>query len=141
MWTSGFSVGVAEIDEEHQVLFECLKTARAALDSSLSHAVAFTTLEKLTDYARTLFRVETCPMRPFDDPDLPAHRQEHGGFIEKPHAPRGQVSLGNVWPAVLDFLGTWLLKPIRHIDTRALAFFRTQRGAGLTAPAGIGIAA
>lgn len=130
--TQFFSVGLPEIDEEHQVLFDCLDAIVFALDTSYATSQGFAALEKLTDYSRTHFRVEECLMRVFDDPGLDEHKQQHAYFIEELEALRAKILSEDVSTAMVNFLTEWLRDHIRHIDLKYVEFCKQKGGPAFT---------
>lgn len=130
--TQFFSVGLPEIDEEHQVLFDCLDAIVFALDTSYATSQGFAALEKLTDYSRTHFRVEECLMRVFDDPGLEEHKQQHAYFIEELEALRAKILSEDVSAAMVNFLTEWLRDHIRQIDLKYVEFCKQKGGPAFT---------
>lgn len=123
-----FALGIHEIDEEHQVLFDCLDAIVYSQNTSFRDSQVFESLERLTDYSRTHFRVEECLMRMFDYPGLEAHRNEHSYFIDSLGLLRTKLLSEDTSPALATFLTEWLLKHIKEVDSKYVDFFRLQQG-------------
>ena len=118
-----FSVGIPEIDEEHQQLFRCLDTINAALHSAYSFSAAYQALETLSEYTRTHFRVEECLMRMMGYPGFEGHQAQHQSFIAELDSLREKMLRYDAAPDVSQFLTDWLLNHIRIADTDYADYF------------------
>lgn len=125
-----FSVGIQEIDEEHQQLFRCLDTINAALHSAFSFAAAYQALETLSEYTRTHFRVEECLMRIMKYPFFNEHQAQHRAFIAELDVLRDKMLQYDAAPDVSQFLTDWLLNHIKFSDTDYARFFVAQGFSG-----------
>lgn len=123
-----FSVGVQEIDDEHQVLFDCLDAIIISLNTTFCRSQSFEALEKLTEYSRTHFRVEECLMRVVGYPELEAHKRQHAFFVQKLDALRSKILTDDISTEMVSFLTEWLLEHINLSDMRYVTFVsRTYR--------------
>lgn len=136
IWKNTFAVGIEEIDEEHQQLFECLDAIMLSLNTPASKAQAAEALERLDLYTRTHFRVEECLMRLFDYPDIDAHKREHAAFIDKLAELRSRIVDEDVSKAIAAFLTNWLVEHIKRADTAYVAYFRERSKLALLSKAG-----
>jgi hemerythrin len=121
-----FSVGIQEIDEEHQQLFRCLDTINAALHSAYSFSAAYQALETLSEYTRTHFRVEECLMRIMKYPFFKEHQAQHHAFIAELDVLRDKMLRYDAAPDMSQFLTDWLLNHIKISDTDYARFFVEQ---------------
>ncbi len=126
VWKSAFAVGIQEIDEEHQQLFECLDTIMLSLNTPASRTQAAEALDRLERYTQTHFRVEEALMRLFDYPDIDAHKREHTVFVAKIAELRGRIVDEDVSKAIAAFLTNWLVEHIKRADTAYVAYFRQR---------------
>lgn len=133
-WRSAFSVGVTEIDDQHQQLFDCLDALMSSLNTELSQLQSFEALAQLEHYARTHFCVEECLMRLFEYPDLEAHRAEHELFSTKIEELRTLSLDADVAKPTVGFLSRWLVSHIEKRDAHYAAYLRNR--ASLDALAG-----
>lgn len=136
VWKNTFAVGIQEIDEEHQQLFECLDTIMLSLNTPASKAQAAEALERLDLYTRTHFRVEEALMRLFDYPDIDAHKREHAAFVAKLAELRARIVDEDVSKAIAAFLTNWLVEHIKRADTAYVAYFRERSKLALLSKAG-----
>lgn len=136
VWKSAFAVGIQEIDEEHQQLFECLDAIMLSLNTPASKAQAAEALDRLERYTQTHFRVEEALMRLFDYPDIDAHKREHAVFVDKIAELRGRIVDEDVSKAIAAFLTNWLVEHIKRADTAYVAYFRERSKLALLSRAG-----
>ncbi|OIQ80814.1 phytochrome-like protein cph2 [mine drainage metagenome] len=119
-WDASIATGVAEIDAQHQHLFDIFNAAaRAQADGS---AQADALISELIDYTREHFRHEAELMRrwPVDPQRKAAHLQAHQRFTEFLDQAQA-VAAEQPAEAVLDllaFLAQWLLHHVAGVDTR-----------------------
>lgn len=118
-----FSVGIPEIDEEHQQLFRCLDAINAALHSAYSFSAAYQALETLSEYTRTHFRVEECLMRIMRYPGFERHQAQHQSFVAELDSLREKMLRYDAAPDVARFLTDWLLNHIKIADTEYAGYF------------------
>lgn len=78
-WATSFSVGVPELDEQHQELIAMINN----LHSNLDAGVAADIVKKMFDYVAQHFRREEDLMLAVNFPELGAHIREHQAFLEK----------------------------------------------------------
>lgn len=124
-WTDRFSVGVAEIDAQHQRIVGMINRLREAEERGAARADVSEILVEMTDYLDEHFGTEEKYMERFGYPDLKMHRGEHVAFARKTLAfcrafREGRESLAEV----LRFLETWLLDHILMTDAKYGPCFR-----------------
>ncbi|BDG04225.1 bacteriohemerythrin [Anaeromyxobacter oryzae] len=78
-WTSELSVGVPEIDVQHEELFERVDALESAI-LRRDRAAAVRVLRFLLEYVRLHFAAEEALMAAFAYPARAAHEAEHAGF-------------------------------------------------------------
>jgi len=127
-WTPSLAIGVAEIDAQHETLFERV----ARLEAAVKAREPFFRLEELfaflRTYALTHFAAEEALMRKVGYPQLPEQLQEHLEFRQR---------LGSLEPqweseadsratmvALLAFLESWLTKHVTNSDQRIGDYMR-----------------
>jgi hemerythrin len=81
-WDPSLSLGVADIDRQHQELFARLDTLLEAMRGGKTVDEVERTLRFLGDYVVTHFRAEEDLMRKRAYPGLEAHAEEHRRFVE-----------------------------------------------------------
>lgn len=119
-WKPSLSVGVEEIDAQHQELF---RRAGLFLESltSASRQDTGILLSFLRLYCVSHFGAEEAWMRETDFPGAAAHQKQHDGFVkdlmaltaqhEKPRGPGLQPA------RVAEWLDRWLTNHVTRVDT------------------------
>jgi hemerythrin-like metal-binding protein len=118
-WNAQFSVGVPEIDVQHQRIVALINELYDAIESGESEAAVNRTLHALVDYTQTHFLFEERLMREAGYPDYADHVAMHEGLVLKVadlaemNRQDGSVKLGNV---LIGFLYDWLTHHILEHD-------------------------
>jgi hemerythrin len=132
-WKTKCLIGIPEIDEQHQKLFECIDRLENAKDERQRELAVYFVMDELRDYARIHFSVEEIIMRLFDYPGLEGHAAEHREFEARLKA-LGKIELNHdVHAEAGSFLRGWLTQHIMISDKRYAEFILGQRGANLVA--------
>jgi len=135
-WTPGLSVGVDEIDAQHQELFARVNALLAAMNAGRGRDDLGRTLSFLGDYVDRHFGLEEAYMRRFNYPGYFAHKRAHDAFVADFKKIRKDLAfVGPRTSLVLEVqqrLGGWLVHHIGGVD-RALAAFLKEH---LVAPRG-----
>lgn len=113
---NGYAIGIPELDEQHQVLLECVTRLTDARDAQQRELAVFFTLREFDHYARVHFAVEEALMRMFDYPGIDAHVREHAGFVEHVESMQKLVLQRDVRDELFLFLQDWLAKHVRGED-------------------------
>lgn len=113
-WLQRYSVGVVELDEQHQALFRVVNQLDDAIREDARHEIVGT-FSRLMDYARAHFAHEEAFMARIGYADLDAHQREHARFVARVTSLWEAFLTGDaeVAPALQRFLADWL---IGHID-------------------------
>ncbi len=125
IWRDEFSVGVAEMDQQHKKLLAMINRLIAEQKMLTDRKTIADLLTGMTDYADEHFRAEEFLMAEYDYDRKTEQEAQHRAFIEKAQS----FSLaGNVGPnilseALLDYLGTWLVGHILTEDMQYKKFF------------------
>jgi hemerythrin len=121
------SVGVPEMDGEHELQLEVVRALEASVGSR-DRSRALDLLRKLEDITNAHFLAEQLLMRQHAYPAYQAHQQEHDRLIGELATLKSALEEG--WEATprLDTWSVelWLLRHIQSSD-RALAAFLTDR--------------
>ena len=124
-WSHELSVGIEEIDGQHQVLVELLNEIHAAIQQGRTAEVTQDILDRLDEYARIHFAVEESLMRVLHYPEYEAHKQEHDRLMTQLNELRQkwQAGKGTVGFELAQLLKEWLVRHILDIDKRYTAHF------------------
>lgn len=115
-WKQTFSVGIPEIDAEHQILVRCITILEDVADEKQSWIEVHSALDQLSNYADTHFKVEEALMQICQYPSLEEHIAEHRYFCEHIDDLKRKALSVNVREPMNDFLRTWLANHIMGRD-------------------------
>ena len=120
-FTKDCLIGVPEIDNEHQRLFELIGEVDAALKADVdSVSTALALLNELKQYAVTHFAHEEAYMEKINDPELERQQKEHQAFVEKVNSYRladvTDASAKELVLELLEYLSRWLMGHILGSD-------------------------
>ena len=122
-WDDALSVGVPEIDGEHQVLLGLYNDAVRAFAAGCGLAEKQKLLHELDTYAFYHFGTEEALMRVCRYPRAKEHGGEHAGFRRKLALLKAELDGGPQFEAhALGFIRTWIDRHIRGSDTALGAF-------------------
>lgn len=127
-WTQALSVGVAEIDEQHQKLFSIIQQLRQAPGEELDKKSLLTVLSELVDYSDYHFRTEDNYMIDNSYPLFMSHRKEHLAFIKKTGEfiaalQKDETALPE---DILGYLCNWWEQHIVNSDLKYARYIRSQ---------------
>lgn len=126
------SVGIAEIDEQHQELVNLLNRLFVSVVQRDKEVVAVQILDALIDYSKTHFVLEEQLMRRtgYDAEEYATHKQAHQDFIDKvgAAAQKNLIEGKSISFEMIQFLKHWLRDHILGADMRYAA---TAKGAGV----------
>ena len=119
-WNGRLSVGVAEIDLQHQRLVEMINKLDDAMQQGKGKDVLGEIINGLIEYSKTHFRTEEEYFDRFGYPHALSHKKEHAEFTKKVaefkrafDAETLALSIG-----VMYFLSNWLKNHIKDSDKK-----------------------
>ena len=128
-WDDSFSVGVPEIDGEHQVLLGLYNDAVRAFSEGCGIEKKHKLLNELDTYAFYHFGTEEALMRVCRYPRAKEHGGEHASFRREVAALKAEIDRGAEFEAhALGFIRTWIARHIRGSD-KALGVFLADASA------------
>ncbi len=128
-WTAELSVGVNEIDEQHQKLYAIIDELAAARSAVMDKGAVLAILTQLVDYSDYHFRTEDNYMIENNYPLFLSHRKEHLAYINK----MGMLidDLEKKGPTltddILEFLCEWWQAHISQSDLKYARYIRNQK--------------
>jgi len=124
-WDDSFSVGVMEIDRQHQKLISMINELNDAMRQGKSREAMGKILQGLKSYTVTHFGTEERYFDRFGYPEADSHKQEHAQFVEKvSDFEKGfQEGRFSVSLELMKFLSKWLREHINGVDKKYTAFF------------------
>lgn len=124
-WSKAIEVGHADIDQQHQKLFELLRELRQTAGTAIGRPKIKEATEGLKSYALSHFAHEEGVMDSFDYDERKAHKAAHAAFIK--NVEKLDQSLDRNTPTadsygkVVDFIYNWLISHINNIDRTMVA--------------------
>lgn len=127
-WSNELSVGIEEIDAQHQVLVDLLNEIHEAIQQRHAAEVTTQILDRIGEYTRVHFAVEESLMRILHYPEYERHKEEHDKLIvqlndlsEKLNSGKSSISF-----ELAHFLKVWLTRHIMEADKRYTGYFLSQ---------------
>jgi hemerythrin len=124
-WSDELRTGIDEIDDQHQVLFECLKRLEQAVTDDERWSALHFAIEELEDFVRIHFAVEESLMRLHHYPLFSAHVEEHRGFERELRSLKERSVRTDVSREMVSLLKRWLVNHIGKSDHQYVPHLRT----------------
>ncbi len=128
-WDSSLSVGIAEIDQQHQMMISMINELNNGIAQAKSREELGKTLDGLASYAANHFAAEETLFSKYDFPWAPTHKADHALFNLKATTYKNDLKAGKIEAAseAVKFMSSWL-KP--HIQTKdkAYSYFFSMKG-------------
>ncbi len=116
-WSSDFSVGIQEIDEQHKVLVNILNDLTEAIEERRGTKVRNQIIDRLFEYTRVHFTVEESLMRILDYPKYEQHKHEHEALVSQLTEFIKKINSETISTyELLFFLRSWLINHIIGSD-------------------------
>ena len=124
-WNDELSVGIQEIDDQHQLLVSLLNKLHAAIHQHHGREAAQAILGELVDYTKIHFAVEESLMRILGFPGYEEHKVQHDTLIGEVKELQEKLASGkkSISFELLHFLRMWLTKHIMNEDQQYGPFF------------------
>jgi len=125
VWSEKLSVGMKDIDEQHQHFIDILNKAKEAGDDGAPRDAQKKVLDDLIGYARYHFESEEQYFEKFKYPYSQEHMAEHAKLLGQVISFYDKFESGeNVAPALLPFLKDWLADHLKKHDMKYSAYFK-----------------
>ena len=123
-WKEIYSVGVPEIDAQHQQLFDIANRFYAAFSAKAGRERLLRIFDELVNYTVTHFADEERLMREYRYPDYDAHKENHEKLIKLVGWYHEQFRRGEpgIEERALEFIKTWLNGHILGMDRKYKPF-------------------
>lgn len=127
-WNPTFSVGIAEVDEQHKKLIDIINRLFDAMKKGKGKLVLVPVVRELVDYTVYHFGTEESLFREYGYPESEEHKREHDEFTRRTidfleDSNRGQKM---ITVDVLDYLTEWLRHHILEQDKKFGPFLRSK---------------
>ncbi|MEJ2155357.1 MAG: bacteriohemerythrin [Desulfobacteraceae bacterium] len=128
-WTPDLSVGVSEIDEQHQKLYSIIDELIKAQKDVLDKKAILVILTQLVDYSDYHFRTEDNYMIENNYPLFLSHRKEHLAYIKKMGTLIDDLEnkRTTVTVDILEFLCEWWQNHISQSDMKYARYIKAQK--------------
>jgi hemerythrin len=126
-WSDTLSVGIEEIDAQHQVLVDLVNQMHDAIRERHSSDVVRGILDRLAEYTRIHFAVEESLMRILGYPEYEEHKAQHEELIQSVADLQHKVAAGQtaIGFELMHFLKVWLTRHIMESDQKYSEHFLT----------------
>jgi hemerythrin len=123
-WNQNLSVGVPEIDKQHQRLVKLVNDLHDALHAGKGNDVAAGIIQELVSYSKTHFVYEERQLATAQYPDLGSHKAAHADLIKKVEEFASRIAKGQPGVSIQlsAFLGDWLKTHIMGTDKKYSPF-------------------
>jgi hemerythrin len=128
-WTEQMSVGVPEIDRQHQRLVDLFNGLEEGLLRGGAPRILRGLFAELASYTRYHFTTEAHVLRMDEHPALRAHLDAHEEFVAKLADLEPLLQREGAWAAAMEtsrFLRSWILRHIVVADRLAFAEHRAR---------------
>ncbi|CRI65153.1 putative Bacteriohemerythrin [Thiocapsa sp. KS1] len=124
-WSAALSVGIDEIDAQHQALIDLINEMQDAVVEGVERERQLEVLGRLAEYTKIHFAVEESLMRIFGYPDYERHKGQHEGLIRNMLDLQHRLALDQtpVDDSLMRHLRHWLLDHILQSDQDYSRFF------------------
>jgi len=119
IWSRSYSVGVSQMDSEHQRLIDIINNLYTAMRSGRSKDAIGTILDELVDYTKTHFAHEERLMKESNFAGFDEQKRAHESLISQVQEIQGKYRSGTaLGQEVMSFLKNWLVSHIQGMDKR-----------------------
>ncbi len=131
VWNDIYSVNIAAIDQEHQMLVTVMNELYEAIQQGEERIVLKEILNKLVNYTITHFKTEENYFDQFTYPETEDHKKEHRDFVQKVSEFKEKFDYGDADLSydIMKFLKDWLISHTNGVDKKYADFFHAK---GLT---------
>jgi len=130
-WQDSYSLGMDEIDDQHQFLFQIMNRIWHAIIQRADVGTVVSLIEELEQYTIAHFTAEETYLRMIRYPEFDAHKQAHQSFISRVAVEKKSILAGNsITLDLLHFLKDWLVNHILVVDRQYADYSERGRGAG-----------
>jgi hemerythrin len=126
-WTADYSVGIRQIDEEHQQLFILAESLHQAMLEGKGKAILVDLLASLVAYTCYHFAHEEHLMERIGYPDYRQHREQHENLRSKVREMQERAASGETTMTidVAQFVMEWVKRHIIASDRRIGHYLKT----------------
>jgi hemerythrin len=125
IWDDKYSVGVEEIDKQHQHMFNTINNLLDVISTNSPKEKLDEVISGLVEYKKYHFETEEKYFREFDYEGREEHEAKHNEFTKNFLALRAQYPENNIEFAfkLIDFLEDWLIDHLITMDQKYVKCF------------------
>jgi len=129
IWDESFSVGVRDLDKQHQQIVILVNTLIEMNDTEVASEIISDTLTKMTQYAIDHFQKEEQYMLDYDYPEYSSQKRQHQEFKRKTvdFCMETLVHKATIPTEIFAYLKLWWINHILKEDMKYKKFFN-ERG-------------
>jgi hemerythrin-like metal-binding protein len=118
-WSKSYSVGVSQMDKEHQRLIDIINNLYSAMRSGRSRDAIGTILDELIDYTKTHFAHEERLMQESNYEGFDEQKRCHVSLVNQVVEIQQKYHAGTaLGQEVMSFLKSWLINHIQGLDKK-----------------------
>lgn len=119
-WTNEWSVGVEQIDRQHQKLVEIINKLETPMVQEKEKEVLFSVIQELMAYAKIHFKTEEQYFKQFGYEDSNVHKTQHVSFVKKISKFCEDYISGRsgLTESIKNFLFNWIADHIKGSDKK-----------------------
>lgn len=127
VWSSQLATGIADIDRQHQQLFDVVNQLDQAIRAGAATSQVPACVEFLLGYAVDHFKTEENYMQWHGYAGLTAHRAEHAKLVRRVLDLKDKVDGGEpVTEEITTFLSDWLTHHISKVDLAYVDYLKAK---------------
>lgn len=120
-WNEAMSVGVEELDAQHQQLIRLINDAYEAMQVHDEHRMTVL-LDQMGDYAVTHFSTEEKYLEKYGVPEIDSHKFQHTKFNETVKDFKKKLDSRTNLSKIFVFLSRWLASHIMEVDMQYVPY-------------------
>lgn len=127
-WDDKYSVGIKELDYQHQQLISMLNDLYAAMQEQKANDILGSILVKLVNYTKNHFATEEKYFAQYGYPDAANHIKEHVSFTGQVLKFKEDFDAGRTTMSVsvTSFLKNWLISHISGTDKKYTPYLSSK---------------
>lgn len=128
IWDENFSVGVRDMDKQHQQIVIMVNTLIEMNDAEVASEIISDTLTKMTQYASDHFQKEEQYMLDYGYPEYPSQKKQHQEFKKKTvdFCMETLVHKVTIPAEIFTYLRLWWINHILKEDMKYKTFFNDR---------------
>jgi hemerythrin len=128
-WNVNYSVQNAEMDRQHQKLFDLINKLHEAMGQGKGKETLPVVFDSLVKYTQSHFAAEEALLQKYNYPELATQKRQHADLIKQVSDLQKQFLAGDFSSSVKtsEFLKKWLIEHIQGTDQKYGGFLN-QKG-------------